>query len=117
QKVDGRGPLNQEINRQSSSGRDGSYRMSRRIFERSLEVTCAVVANNEADLRDKIDYLNGLLNTNKEVPIMFSDETDVTYYGEYEGSPSWEDFVRHGQGVLPFVCYDPYKYYAEKTST
>lgn len=117
QKVDGRGPLTQEINRSSASSRDGSYRMNRRIPERPLDVTSAIVAENETDLRNKIDYLNSILYTNNAVPIIFKDEPDVTYFGECEGDPSWEDFRRHGMGTLPFVCYDPYKYYAEKTST
>src|SRR5699024_10256670 len=80
-------------------------------------VTSAIVAENETDLRNKIDYLNSILYTNNAVPIIFKDEPDVTYFGEYEGDPSWEDFRRHGRGTLPFICYDPYTYYKEKTST
>src|SRR5690625_1985233 len=111
--VQGRGPLNQDITRQSIPGRDGSYRIERRVHERPLDVVCAIVAKNEVELRDKTNYLNSILYTNDAVPIVFSDEPDVTYYGEYEGQPGWEDFWRHGRGTLPFICYDPFKYKPE----
>ena len=38
--VDGRGPFQQEIERESISGRHGSIRMNRRIPGRPLDVEC-----------------------------------------------------------------------------
>src|SRR5690625_7184316 len=92
--VQGRGPLNQDITRQSIPGRDGSYRIERRVPARPLDVVCAIVAINEVELRDKTNYLNSTLYTNDAVPIVFSDEPDVTYSGQYEGQHGREAFWR-----------------------
>src|SRR5690625_178180 len=93
--IDGRGPFMQEILRQSISGRDRSYRIERRIPERPLNVEGRILAKSKEDLRDKINYLNTILYTNDAVAIVFSDEPDVTYYGEYAGGAGWEEkFIR-----------------------
>src|SRR5690625_2761172 len=113
--IEGRGPFMQEILRQSIAGRDGSYRIERRIPERPLNVEGRILAKSKEDLRDKINYLNTILYTNDAVPIIFSDEPDVTYYGEYAGDPEWEERFVGGRGTLPFICYDPFKYSREKT--
>src|SRR5690625_6885478 len=89
--IEGRGPFMQEILRQSIAGRDGSYRIDRRIPERPLNVEGRILAKSKEDLRDKINYLNTILYTNDAVAIVFSDEPNVTYYGEYAGTPGWEE--------------------------
>src|SRR5690625_2742244 len=111
--IEGRGPFMQEILRQSIAGRDGSYRIERRIPERPLNVEGRILAKSKEDLREKVNYLNRILYTNDAVPIVFSDEPDVTYYGEYAGGAGWEERFVRGRGTLPFICYDPYKYSPE----
>src|SRR5690625_2666229 len=111
--IEGRGPFVQEILRQPVAGRDGSYRIDRRIPERTLNVEGRILAKSKEDLRDKINYLNTILYTNDAVPIVFSDEPNVTYYGEYAGGAGWEEKFVRGRGTLPFICYDPYKYSPE----
>src|SRR5690625_1607715 len=111
--IEGRGPFMQEILRQSISGRDGSYRIERRIPKRLLNVKDRILAKSKVDLRDKINYLNTILYTNDAVAIVFSDEPNFTYYGEYAGSAGWEERFVRGRGTLPFICYDPYKYSPE----
>jgi len=111
--IEGRGPFMQEILRQSISGRDGSYRIDRRIPERPLNVEGRILAKNKEDLREKVNYLNRILYTNDAVAIVFSDEPDVTYYGEYAGGAGWEEKFIRGRGTLPFICYNPYKYSPE----
>lgn len=114
--VDGRGPFQQEIERESISGRHGSIRMNRRIPERALNAECVLLADSFEILREKMGELNNILYTNDAVPIIFSDEPNVTYYGEYAGDPEWEERFVGGRGTLPFVCYDPYKYGEENTT-
>src|SRR5690625_6707352 len=93
--IEGRGPFMQEILRQSISCRDGSYRIDRRIPERRLNVERRILAKNKENLREKVNYLNRILYTNVAVAIVFSDEPDVTYYGEYAGGAGWEEkFIR-----------------------
>src|SRR5690625_7218336 len=89
--IEGRGPFMQEILRQSKSGRDGSYRIERRIPERLLNVEGRILSKSKEDLRETVNYLNRILYTNDAVPIVFSDEPKVTYYGEYAVSPRWEE--------------------------
>src|SRR5690625_52714 len=115
--IEGRGPFMQEILRQSKSGRDGSYRIERRIPERPLNVEGRILAKSKEDLRDKINYLNTILYTNDAVAIVFSDEPDVTYYGEYAGGAGWEERFVRGRGTLPFICYNPYKHSPEIRTT
>src|SRR5690625_7021302 len=81
--IEGRGPFMQEILRQSISGRDGSYRIDRGIPERPLNVEGRILAKNKEELREKVNYLNGILYTNDAVAIIFSDESVFTYYGDY----------------------------------
>src|SRR5690625_535591 len=111
--IEGRGPFMQEILRQSISGRGGSYRIDRRIPERQLDVGGRILAKNKEDLREKVNYLNRILYTNDADTIVFCDEPNVTYYGEYAGGAGWEEKFVRGRGTLPFICYDSYKYSPE----
>ena len=115
-KVEGRGPFLQEITRKSISGRDGSLRTKRRLPERILNVHFKFLVSGLEGMRERIDELNRRLYTDNAVPIIFSDEPDVTYFGEYAGEPDWEEKIVQGQGAIPFVCYDPYKYGDEVTN-
>src|SRR5690625_7871550 len=89
--IEGRGPFMQEILRQSISGRDGSYRIDRRIPERPLNVEGRIVAKNKEDLREKVNYLNRILYTNDAVAIVFSDEPYVACDGEYVSGAGWAE--------------------------
>src|SRR5690625_6589051 len=64
--IEGRGPFMQEILRQSIAGRDGSYRIERRIPERPLNVEGRILAKSKEDLREKVNYLNRILYTNED---------------------------------------------------
>ena len=115
--VEGRGPFSQEIIRQHVNGKDGSYRTGRRLPERLLRVHSSILTDSFEGIRDKVDELNNVLYTNGEARINFSDEQNVTYYGEYLGESEWAERNFIGSGVLPFICYDPYKYSPETRTT
>ncbi|MEW9503235.1 distal tail protein Dit [Jeotgalibacillus marinus] len=108
--INGRGPLSQTIISQSIPGKDGSFFQRRQLTERTLSVSFVVIADFLEDLRDKVDTLNSILITDKEVPIIFSDEPDKTYYGILEGDSDIDETVFIGQGTVSFLCSDPFKY-------
>src|SRR5690606_14826979 len=54
--------------------------------------------------------LNALLDVEEPAPLTFADEPWKTYYGILDGTPDWVEVLRIGQGVLTFVCTDPYGY-------
>lgn len=114
--ISGRGIFNQEITTASISGRSGSIRQGRRIPAREISVEAFMLAKSLEELREKINELNNVLYVNDAVPITFSDEPDITYYGEYAGEPDWEEHFIRGRGTLPFICFDPFKYAEEEIS-
>jgi predicted phage tail component-like protein len=112
----GRGPLVQEVTRVAIPGRSGSYYIKKRGLERPLFVRFMITnASSSAELRTRVDELNGILDVPRPAPIVFSDEPGRTYYGILEGESDWEDIVRHGRGELPIICPDRHKYGTEKT--
>lgn len=108
--ITGRGPMSQEVTRIVVPKRSGSYYHSRRKPERILTVQFLLRGNSYEDLRTKVDRLNDILNVDQPVPITFSDEPNMVYYGIPEGEPSWEERRFTGKGTLTFICPDPYKY-------
>ena len=114
--IGGRDPMSQEVKRQSIPGRAGSHYQSRRKPERIMPVRITLLGSSLADMRAKVDDLNAILNVDKAVPIVFSDEPDKIYYGMLFGKPDWNEIVYAGQGVISFVCFDPYKYGASRTT-
>src|SRR5699024_1797527 len=47
--------------------------------------------------------------------LVFKDEPDRVYYAVVDGSLDLDELVRWGQGVITFLCPDPYKYGQERT--
>lgn len=109
--IAGRGPLSQTIIRQSISGKEGALFQRRKVLERVLSVSFMVVPKSRSllDLREVVDTLNSILMTDKEVPILFLDEPDKTYYGILE-TANLDETVYIGQGTVSFLCSDPFKY-------
>lgn len=113
--ITGRGPLSREINRRVIPGRKGSIRTSKRKKERKLGITFTLKGDSLANLREKTDELSSILNTEDDVPITFSDEPDITYFGIYGEDPDWKEVLYRGEGTIYFICSDPDKIGSEKT--
>lgn len=80
---------------------------------RQIVLTVTIKGDNVSDLRDRFDEIARDLDTDEEVPIVFSDEVDRTYYGVMVSDNSFEDIRNFGQGQIMFYCSDPFKYAAE----
>src|SRR5699024_2710063 len=108
--VAGRGVNGKEIELITVSNNDGAYVEGGRKPPRYLDVTITVKSPSFSDLRRKIDELNDILNTREDVPIVFDDETDMTYYGRLDSVNNLTEEHKIYQAVLTFLCSNPYKY-------
>ena len=108
--VAGRGVNGKEIELITVSNNDGAYVEGGRKPPRYLDVTITVKSPSFSDLRRKIDELNDILNTREDVPIVFDDETDMTYFGRLDSVNNLTEEHKIYQAVLTFLCSDPYKY-------
>jgi len=107
--VTGRGILTQETTRESVPGRNGSIVKSKRYPERPLGIQISFRSESLENMRKSIEELNALLMTDGEVPIVFKDEPDRTYFGMLDGSQDWEEIIYTGQGTINVLCSDPLK--------
>jgi predicted phage tail component-like protein len=115
-KISGRGPVKREISIKEISGKDGGYYQKQRRPIRVLTVEADIKSQDEFELRDKIDELNGILNVDGPSLIVFPDEPEKEYYGAPEMSDDGDEFIYYHKGALVFVCPDPNKYAAEKNA-
>src|SRR5690554_6012471 len=114
--VRGRGLQGEENTLVGVAGMDGAYLSQRRRAVRYLEVDITLKGESFEDLRRRIDRLNEILDTGKEiVSITFDDEGDRTYYGKLDTVVDRLEKAKIYQATLTFVCPDPYKYGPEKT--
>lgn len=114
--VRGRGLANQELTTVRPAGSSDYYVTYRTIPKRFIEVDYEIRAKNKKDLRKKIDEVSALVVTTENVPVIFSDEPDMTYFVEYAGAE--EDIEHHHVGIHRgtfFLLRDKYKYGSERT--
>lgn len=110
----GRGPITQETMRLSVPGMNGSHLQGTRTPDRVLGVKISLRSSSLENMRKDIEDLNSLIATNIEVPIVFPDEPERTYFGVLDGETIWSEIIYTGQGTLYFTCPDPYKYGPEQ---
>jgi predicted phage tail component-like protein len=112
--VTGRSLSANEISTITVPGMDGSYITSKRKPSVTLNVKAMIVKETENELRQVIDELNDILDTDEEAEIVFSDEPDKTYYGIL--SDISEDYEIRGVHVVTITFFrsKPYKYGTEK---
>jgi predicted phage tail component-like protein len=117
--VEGRGPFTQDVTAQEIPGMAGAYFVGRKIKTRLLKVYYNIDdAIDSASLRDKVNNINNLLNTDGPKEIIFSDEAQTKYTkaiinGE---NPFNDKYVSLVDGELNFICFDPYKYLITQTT-
>src|SRR5690606_17740342 len=114
--VRGRGITEQELTTVRVVGSDEDYVTYRTKPARFLEIDYEVRAKNKEELRKKIDAVSAIIETTEKVPIIFPDEPDMTYYGEYAGVEESVEYHHVGihRGTI-YILRDKYKYGPEKT--
>src|SRR5690606_3730995 len=113
--VRGRGLTEQELTTIRVIGSDEDYVIYRTKPPRYLEIDYEIRAKNKEELRKKIDAVSAIIETTEKVPIIFPDEPDMTYYGEYAGAEQSIEYHHIGihRGTI-YILREPYKYGPEK---
>lgn len=114
--VEGRGLISRDIQSEPVPQKAGSFFRRAEVNERILINEIAIKADTLTELKRKIETLNGILLTDNEVPIQYSDEPERTYYG-VSGSID-EEVENENVGIhkttVEFYCSDPHKFGDEK---
>lgn len=76
----------------------------------------SVVSASLEALREDVDELTYLLDKDVPRPLVFSDESDKTYYAILTGEAIEESVKSYEQFTITFLCPDPMKYGPEKTA-
>jgi predicted phage tail component-like protein len=96
-------------------GFPGGYLQNTETGPRPLEVPVLIQADSFSDLQKLKEDLAMWLVTDTPQELIFDDEPDRVYFAVVDGSLDLDELVRWGQGVIRFICPDPYKYGAEHT--
>lgn len=81
---------------------------------RIIDVPVIIQAESFLGLQKiKEDLADWLITENPE-ELVFEDEPDRTYMAIVDGNLDLDEFVDRGQGVITFLCLDPFKYGTEK---
>lgn len=107
--VRGRGIVGYEVEETEKNRADGSFYRYKKRPPRILEVDITIYGNSPNHLREKIDEINGILKTKEEVPIAFTDEPDITYYGTLSETSQDDETVSISNETLTFYCSNPDK--------
>src|SRR5690606_26255381 len=111
-----RGITEQELTTVRVIGSNEDYVTYRTKPPRYLEIDYEIRAKDKEELRKKIDAVSAIIETTEKVPIIFPDEPNMTYYGEYAGAE--QDVEYHHVGIhrgTIYILRDKYKYGPEKS--
>jgi predicted phage tail component-like protein len=95
--------------------RPGGYLQSTQIDVRVLEIPVFIQSDTYSNLQKVKEDLAEWLVCDKPEELIFDDEIDRVYYAFVDGGLDLEEMVSNGEGVIRFVCPDPYKYGVNKT--
>ncbi|MGM0776908.1 MAG: distal tail protein Dit [Bacillota bacterium] len=102
---------------QEVPNRPGAYpKKKRKTKPRPFPITVLIEADGVNLQKLKEDFAAWLIQDDPK-PLIPDDEPDRVYYAEVDGSFDPEELVNFGQGIIPFICPDPYKYGDEKSIT
>ena len=98
-------------------GRAGSYMQRKRITgNRELAIPVSIKGRDKYELEQIKEDMARWLIHDEAKPLILPREPDRTYYAAVDGSFDPEEMVEMGQGTIPFVCSDPFKYGQEVTA-
>lgn len=95
--------------------RPGGYHQRTNVDVREISIPVWI---NSPNLQKVKEDLAAWLITDKAAELIFDDEPERVYYALVDGTFDPNEIVTFGQGVITFICPDPYKYAkTEKTAT
>lgn len=101
----------------SVMGMSGAHLSHSKRQIRQIDVPIFIKADSFSDLQKVKEDLAEWLIHDDPKELIFKDEPDRVYYAVVDGSLDLDELVRWGQGVITFICPDPYKYGQERTLT
>src|SRR5690625_4048682 len=81
---------------------------------RVISVPILIMAESFSDLQKIKEDLAEWLIHDEPKELIFKDEPDRSYYAVVDGELDLDELVRWGDGVITFICPDPFKYDEEK---
>ncbi|HZK23814.1 MAG TPA: distal tail protein Dit [Oscillospiraceae bacterium] len=91
-------------------GRVGERFIKRNLGMGIIEVDITVEGFLLSEMREKVREIAGILNTDEEKQLIFSDEPDKYYMAILNGDTRLKEIVSVGEGMLTFLCPDPLAY-------
>ena len=95
-------------------GRPGGLIPGKKIKVRQINIPVRIYTKGFESLQKVKEDLAAWLITDEPKELIFSDEPDRVYYAQVTGEFNLDELVYWGEGVIPFICPDPYKYGLEK---
>ena len=117
--VTGREMAEIEVSSADIANRDGAIFRNSRYKPRVLTIEFCLEGDDlgfnpdNTELINRLNRLNGILETEEEVQIIFRDEPDKYYMGIRDGRPSVTMALGVVKGTFEIYCSDPFKYSAE----
>lgn len=93
----------------------GAYFRGVKLPTRTITVQYQLLADDEADFREKFNMLNSILNV-EQAQLIFADEADKFFVGTRASVGSVPAGVNNIKGTFEIFCADPYKYAVETKS-
>lgn len=109
-RVDGREPLNLDLEKIEITTRDGARYRRRRIDSRTLTIHFALIADSPAAFAAKYNTLKSRLYQIENTKLIFDDEPDKYFVGAYKGIRVDYPGRSASTGEITIECADPFKY-------
>jgi len=98
-------------------GRPGGLITGKKIKIRQINIPVRVYTKGFESLQKVKEDLAAWLITDEPKELIFSDEPDRVYYAQVTGELNLDELVEWGEGVISFICPDPFKYGPLRTQT
>jgi len=98
---------------ESLSERSGSYLMGVDEDSRSIEIDVMFIEDSPDDIAEAKRELAEILDTDDVVPMTFSDESGLTYYGIVYDSSELRQELHTARATIKFFLPDPHAYGSE----
>ncbi len=95
----------------------GGYLTSSQTEIRRIDVPVFLMAENFPELQKLKEDMAEWLIHKEPKELIFKDEPDRIYYALVDGGVDLDELIRWGDGVISFICPDPFKYGQEKLLT
>lgn len=96
-------------------GMSGAHLSHSKRQVRAITVPVFLRDENFSDLQKIKEDLAEWLIHDVAKELKFTDEPDRTYYAFVDGGVDLDEMVKWGEGVITFICPDPYKYGPEES--